>query len=212
MPPLRRPETTKAFTYFALFNFIAVLQITNFYSCFIVVETKVQKSDFPKVTQLVSDGAGIYAQFDYQASLLSHHQNRSEFPLLLQAIGWKVQEESRRSPSGGRRCALPGGTGLADVLCSWQKEKKNAVTTMFSASLYNKVNNMFVLELCLIQIRAQCFLKGRQQHALFRGTDFFPISYSPDVTSSQNISHPYTATNENLELGSYTEGEHPLGK
>ena len=80
VPPLRRPETTKAFTYFALFNFIAVQQITNFYSCFIVVETEVQKSDFPKVTQLVSDGAGIYAQFDYQASLLSHHQNRSEFP------------------------------------------------------------------------------------------------------------------------------------
>ena len=76
------------------------------------------------------------------------------FPILLQAIGWKVQEESRRSPSRGRRCAPPGETGLADVLCSWRKEKKNAVTTMFSASLYNQVNNMFVLELCLIQIRA----------------------------------------------------------
>lgn len=41
---------------------------------------------FPKVTQLVSDGAGIYAQFDYQTSLLPNHPNRSEFPLLLQAI------------------------------------------------------------------------------------------------------------------------------
>ena len=39
------------------------------------------------IAQLVSDGAGIYAQFDYQASLLPNHQNRSEFRLLLQAIG-----------------------------------------------------------------------------------------------------------------------------
>jgi len=67
-------------------NFTAALQIKNYYSCFIVGETEVQKSDFPKVTQLVSDGAGIYAQFDYQTSLLPNHPNRSEFPLLLQAI------------------------------------------------------------------------------------------------------------------------------
>lgn len=83
---------------------------------------------------------------------------------------------------------------------------------MFSASLYNQVNNMFILEPCLIQITAYCFLKGRQQHASFRAPAFFPISYSPGVTFSQNISHPYTATNANLELGSYTEGEHPLAK
>ena len=50
------------------------------------METEVQKSDFPKVTQLVSDGAGIYAQFDDQASLLPNQPNTSEFPLLLQAI------------------------------------------------------------------------------------------------------------------------------
>lgn len=40
-------------------NFTAALQIKNYYSCFIVGETEVQKSDFPKVTQLVSDKAGI---------------------------------------------------------------------------------------------------------------------------------------------------------
>ena len=32
-------------------NFTAALQIKNYYSCFIVGETEVQKSDFPKVTQ-----------------------------------------------------------------------------------------------------------------------------------------------------------------
>lgn len=113
------------------------------------------------------------------------------------------------------RVEVPSGRGSWAgrwALLLGKGKEECAVTTMFSASLWPTSSTICSIRAVFNPNNSLLFPKGRQQHASFRAPAFFPISYSPGVTFSQNISHPYTATNANLELGSYTEGEHPLAK
>ena len=121
-----RPDAAKCFTSFASFHFMAVLQVSNYDPCFRAAETEAKKksSDFPRVTPLSGNGAGIYARSTSNASPLSLHQRKSKVPLI-ENMGQAGQVESGRSPGECRMCLQPGELASRYALLLAEEGKEN---------------------------------------------------------------------------------------